>query len=60
MAESPTYTWPLPDGTTSPPDVAGWLAQLGNAADATVSTRILYGPVGSQPTLEDGQLFAGY
>ena len=60
MAETPTYDWPLPDGTTSPPDVAAWLAQLGNAADGTVSTRILSGPVGSQPTLEVGQLFCGY
>jgi len=60
MADTTKYKWPLPDGTTSPPDVAAWLAQLGNAADGTVSTRILYGPVGGQPTLEDGQLFCGY
>ena len=61
MADSPTYGWPLPEQETAPPDVVGWLGQLANAADGTVSTRILYGPVGSQPAnLEPGQCYMGY
>lgn len=61
MAESPTYQWPLPEQETAPPDVVGWLGQLANAADGTVSTRILYGPQASVPaTLEPGQLYCGY
>ena len=61
MAESPVYKWPQPDQNTSPPDVQAWLKQGLDAADATVSTRILSGPVASvPPTLEPGQLYAGW
>ena len=61
MAESPVYKWPQPDQTTSPPDVQAWLKQGLDAADATVSTRILSGPVANVPaSLEPNQCYMGY
>jgi hypothetical protein len=55
--------WPLPEQTTNPPDVVKAITDVANAADADVEAtndRILYGPEGSVPTLDDGQMYLGY
>jgi len=60
MAET-SRGWPLPDQSTSPPDVAAWLEQSLGAADADLGSLILYGPVAEVPaTLEPGQMYAGW
>lgn len=46
--------WPLPEQSTSPPDVVKWLADGLNAADNSFA----WGPVGSVPaTLAVGQVY---
>ena len=68
MPGTSNYGWPLPEQTTNPPDVAGWLANGFNAADATVkandaavNARIIDGPVGSVPaTLPVGTIYCGW
>lgn len=45
MAESVNRGWSLPDGTTSPPDVAAWLKTLADGVDESFG----WGPVGSAP-----------
>lgn len=56
--------YPLPEQTTSPPDVVGWLTQGLQAVDADVTgtnNRILYGPAASVPAvLLPGQIYLGY
>lgn len=56
--------WRLPEQSTEPPDVVGWLATgLGDAdADVTATNnRILYGPAAQVPTtLPPGTIYLGY
>ena len=49
--------FPLPEQSTSPPDVVGWLTQVAQAVDDSV----LWGPVANVPaTLKVGQVYLGY
>jgi len=57
MAETTGREWPLPDQTTSPPDVPGWLRNLGQAVDDS----FLWGPIAELPaTLAPGQVYFGW
>jgi len=57
MAETSERQWPLPDQTTAPPDVPGWLRNLGEAIDVS----FLWGPVAELPAqLAPGQCYFGF
>lgn len=57
MAETTGKRFRLPDQTTSPPDVAGWL----KTGLQDVDDSVLWGPVASVPaTLKVGQVYLGH
>ena len=57
MAATTGKGWPLPEGTTSPPDVVKWLTDGLNAADGSV----LWGPAADVPaSLPPGTIYLGY